>query len=117
MLHANLRDAYSAIFRVATTLRLSIILWRGGHVGEDGPQDYPASASPASADLFARLRRAEIRRVIREHAERAERSKVAIFCAGVLAGAIAVMVGELLGAIIVTVVVLIGALLGLVVAP
>jgi hypothetical protein len=38
--------------------------------------------------------------VIREHAERAERSKVAIFCAGVLAGAVAVMIGELLGALL-----------------
>ena len=94
-----------------TNLRLSrkrIGLWQNGCY---------SLFSLGSCITFARLRRAEIRRVIREHAERAERSKVAIFCAGVLAGAIAVMVGELLGAIIVTVVVLIGALLGLVVAP
>ena len=96
---------------------MSSTSWWDGRVGGDGPQDYPASPSVTPADLFARLRRAEVRRVIAEHAKRAERSKVAIFCAGVLAGAVAVMVGELLGAIIVTVVVLIGALLGLVVAP
>src|SRR5262249_16009433 len=88
VLHASLRDAYSAIFRVARMLqaKMSCTTWWGGRVGGDGPQDYPASPSVTPADLFARLRRAEVRREIREHAERAERSKVAIFCAGVFAG-------------------------------